>query len=452
MKTRMPVSLSLMVVILALAGGCLIQEVAPPAAAAKPGKIKIACVGDSITACGYPAVLNKMLGDKYEVLNLGVSGATLMKHGDFSYWMLGKIEEAGKFGPDIVTIMLGTNDAKPQNYHQHPAEFQADYEALIKAFRNLDSKPKVYVMIPVPVFANGAFGIDGSVLRKEISPLIVQAAKDTDCEMIDLYTPLAASSGLFPDTVHPSGDGAEAIAGQMCHAINGAPVFESDGNIFLDSITVKMSVFKKADIRYTLDGSEPTVASPRYRKSLVLTATTTVKAIAVGEKASPVTQETFTKVVPRDPVKPGHTSPGLRYGYYENNDAKALDNPSQLTPVRSGVTNDFQLAAEQGRKEFWGYRWTGYLTVPADGIYTFRISSDDGSNFRIGDTLLVDNPGQHSAIERQARIALKAGAHPITMIFYNLLSGWSFKAEWEGPGIERQLIPAAALSHDEEAK
>ena len=56
------------------------------------GVVRVACVGDSITAGvgaeggkSYPAQLGKMLGDKWEVRNFGVSGSTLLNHGDLPY-------------------------------------------------------------------------------------------------------------------------------------------------------------------------------------------------------------------------------------------------------------------------------------------------------------------------------------------------------------------------------
>lgn len=57
--------------------------------------IKIACVGDSITAGAgvntpalesYPAKLQKLLGTNYVVQNDGLSGSTLLKNGDLTYW------------------------------------------------------------------------------------------------------------------------------------------------------------------------------------------------------------------------------------------------------------------------------------------------------------------------------------------------------------------------------
>src|SRR5512138_1808239 len=91
---------------------------APPALAAK-----IACVGDSITAGyglsnaaqqSYPAVLQSLLGSKHTVQNFGTSGCTLLKKGDQPYWNDGNFGASDTFKPDVVIIMLGTNDAKPQ--------------------------------------------------------------------------------------------------------------------------------------------------------------------------------------------------------------------------------------------------------------------------------------------------------------------------------------------------
>src|SRR6516164_7032395 len=85
-------------------------------------QVKVACIGDSITygsglsdrqnEC-YPAVLGLLLGDDYEVRNYGVSGATMLKSGDHPYWDTSAFSESSNWQPDIVIIMLGTNDSKP---------------------------------------------------------------------------------------------------------------------------------------------------------------------------------------------------------------------------------------------------------------------------------------------------------------------------------------------------
>ncbi|HSV13091.1 MAG TPA: GDSL-type esterase/lipase family protein, partial [Tepidisphaeraceae bacterium] len=121
--------------LLLLAGSALRAET--PATQSSSAKLtKVACVGDSITYGSriedrahdsYPAQLGRMLGDQYNVRNFGVSGATLLKKGDRPYNKTKEYQPALDFAADIVVIMLGTNDSKPQNI-SHKDEFVADYD------------------------------------------------------------------------------------------------------------------------------------------------------------------------------------------------------------------------------------------------------------------------------------------------------------------------------------
>jgi lysophospholipase L1-like esterase len=181
-------------------------------------KVRVACVGDSITygagiekrtQYSYPAVLQKLLGDKYEVRNFGVSGSTLMKNGDKPYVKEKAFADVKKFNPNIVIIILGSNDTKPQNWKQIE-DYVADYKSLVGEFQALDPKPKVCVCYPVPAY-NEAFGInDGRV--KELKPKIDAVAKDLGLPVIDLYTALSEKKEMFPDGVHPNAAGATLIA------------------------------------------------------------------------------------------------------------------------------------------------------------------------------------------------------------------------------------------------
>src|SRR5207244_9354331 len=80
------------------------------------GTIRVACVGDSITfGAGvenrenncYPVVLGKLLGSRFDVRNFGVSGATLLKNGDLSYWKLPQFEQLTGFAPQVIILALG---------------------------------------------------------------------------------------------------------------------------------------------------------------------------------------------------------------------------------------------------------------------------------------------------------------------------------------------------------
>lgn len=185
----------------------------------KEKKLKIACIGDSITygsgvenreQNNYPAQLERMFQGKAEVKNFGVSGATLLRKGDKPYWQEKAFQEATQYQPDIVVIKLGTNDSKPQNW-EHGSAFYQDYADMIAHFRKLPSKPKVWIALPVPAYEE-RWGIREEVIKGKIIPVILKLAKDQKVKFIDLYQALEGKEAYFPDKIHPNGLGAEVIA------------------------------------------------------------------------------------------------------------------------------------------------------------------------------------------------------------------------------------------------
>lgn len=187
--------------------------------------VKIACVGNSITQGpgrdnpdSYPGQLQNLLGDSYSVKNFGVSGRTLLRKGDFPYWNEPQFQEVKDFGPDILVIMLGTNDSKPQNW-VHKAEFRQDYLDLIAEFKKtMPADGKVYLIIPVPVSKDN-FGITASIMNNEQRLMLLDVAHETNSELIDLYSPLMDRSDLFADGVHPNKEGLGIMAKTIARAI-----------------------------------------------------------------------------------------------------------------------------------------------------------------------------------------------------------------------------------------
>ncbi|WDE99386.1 glycoside hydrolase N-terminal domain-containing protein [Lentisphaera profundi] len=185
-------------------------------------KIKVACVGDSITfgagiaqreLNSYPAQLAKSLGDKWEVKNFGLNGRTLLTRGDAPYVNSAPYKAALAFQPNVVIIKLGTNDSKPQNWRQKNS-FINDYTQMVNSFRQLDSKPTIYLCKAVPVFPE-QWGIKDSVVQYEVNPRVAHVAKKMGLPLIDLYTPLKKHPELFPDKVHPNAAGAKVMVEHM---------------------------------------------------------------------------------------------------------------------------------------------------------------------------------------------------------------------------------------------
>lgn len=173
-------------------------------------KIKVACIGNSITAGGYPALLGQRLGSDWEVKNFGVSGSTLLRNGDHPYYKTKTYTDAKEFAPDVVIIKLGTNDSKPQNW-KYQDQYVADYNTMIQELHALPSRPFVVVCYPVPAYSKG-WNINDSVLHYQTIPMIDTVARVNRLQKIDLYKALSNHKDWFPDGIHPNNEGSAEIA------------------------------------------------------------------------------------------------------------------------------------------------------------------------------------------------------------------------------------------------
>lgn len=201
---------------------------APVAVQDYKAPIRVACVGDSITAGvgtansafqAYPKQLQRLLDDHWQVSNFGVSGSTLLNSGDNPYQKTDAFQKALALQPDVVIIMLGTNDTKPRNWNMKD-QFVADYQQLIGKFRDLPSKPRIFVCHPVPVPGAGNFGINEAGVQQEI-PMLDTLAKQENLGVIDMHGAFAGKDHLIPDRVHPNTAGAEVMAKAAYKALTG---------------------------------------------------------------------------------------------------------------------------------------------------------------------------------------------------------------------------------------
>jgi hypothetical protein len=94
-------------------------------------------------------------------------------------------------------------------------------------------------------------------------------------------------------------------------------------------------------------------------------------------------------------------------------------------------------------------RWTGKIRVPRDGSYTLWTASDDGSRVFINGARVVDNGGVHGVEEKSGGVELKAGDHDLKVEYFENDAGAACRFGWQGPQIEKQIVPAEVLFHEE---
>lgn len=194
--------------------------------------IRIACVGDSITRGtfvwrpsrnSYPAQLQRILGERYSVRGFGVNGHAAQDSADRPYRSSSAFAASTGFRPDVVLIMLGTNDARGDNWKGVEA-FDADYRALVTHYLSLETAPDVWLLTPPTLFRLGRstavrYGMSEAAIG-EISSAIRRTGPELGCRVIDINEVTSAHPEAFRfDGVHPGAAGATLIARAVADAL-----------------------------------------------------------------------------------------------------------------------------------------------------------------------------------------------------------------------------------------
>ncbi len=217
-KRKTLVAVTIVIIVIALSSIVVFSENLANNNADGKSLARVACLGDSITQlCGYPEYLQTLLGNNSIVGNFGVSGATVNFRSDIAYYFQPEFRNATTFDPTTVIIMLGTNDARTDNYQQI-SKFVADYERLISRIQALNSKPQIFLVEPPPIF-NNTLNLNSTDFVQGVIPRIEQVANATGLPIINVYTPLINHPEYFPDGVHPTCEGAQLIANIIYNAI-----------------------------------------------------------------------------------------------------------------------------------------------------------------------------------------------------------------------------------------
>jgi hypothetical protein len=224
------------------------------------------------------------------------------------------------------------------------------------------------------------------------------------------------------------------------------PVITPASSLFLENIEVTVNNRKGETIYYTLDGREPISGGTVYSGPIILDTTTVLKVRSKGKKdrGSAVVEAKFEKVTPTVSLIPEKAlSPGLEYHYFEGGWDRLPDFDT-LIAVQSGVIPQPDLRYRL-REDSIGLKFSGYINIPRDGIYTFYTRSDDGSRLIIAGKPVVENDGLHGIQEQKGQIALKKGIHAIKVVFFEKSGDERLEVLFEGPGLKKMQLPSAML-------
>ena len=190
--------------------------------------IRIACIGDSLTWGyslpdprwqSYPALLQEKLGAAYAVRNFGCNGASVRFDADLPYVETLAYGESRAWNPDIVLLMLGSNDCTPWDWDAEA--FRRDYGRIVASYRELPSQPRIILIAPVRmsrVMGLTFGGLSPETLEEGVRTVIREMAAESGLPCIDLVD-LFTDARYCHDGVHPDAAGTRMVAEEILLAL-----------------------------------------------------------------------------------------------------------------------------------------------------------------------------------------------------------------------------------------
>ncbi len=249
-------------------------------------KLRIACIGDSITQGtgvddkehdSYPAQLQALLGDDYVVGNFGKGSSYVLKadskfnttykdRPQLSYKNTVQYADSIDFEPDVVVIMLGTNDMRHMLSDAAKAEFKDTLKELVESYEELSSVQKVYLCTNIHALSSS---MAEQLSSGEMGRLVKETAEAAGCGFIDIggitFDFMSVYMNTTADRLHPGKEGYAEIAKAMEAGIRGV-----EANITVPSLSESGVVFVREGGKADGKGETPENAVDDLAKAVAL--------------------------------------------------------------------------------------------------------------------------------------------------------------------------------------
>ncbi len=198
----------------------------------KEGIIKIACIGDSLTAgyadadgkyqtqTSYTDLLQKALGDGYEVKNFGKAAYGIYSEHEYSYTKIQQYADSLAFEPDIVVSVFGSNDMRSIYWDVIKNDYVDIYKDFIRTYQELPSNPEIIIGLPGPVYEGEYIKSRPVENQREAQAAILKAAEELGVKVADTYTVLDnVGPSILPDGIHFNEEGARLFTDEIVKTI-----------------------------------------------------------------------------------------------------------------------------------------------------------------------------------------------------------------------------------------
>ncbi len=225
------------------------------------------------------------------------------------------------------------------------------------------------------------------------------------------------------------------------------PYLKGNPNFFDTSFTAEILCHTKdAQIRYTMDGTDPTEASVLYEGPFVITeeCDLRIRAFKEGIQPSPVFKCRAFPIEYFPAVSASPLKNGCRYTYHRGT-FKNVAQVSASPVVSSGILPEPSIKGATDEDHF-GFIFNGYLEVPEEGLWEFAVTSDDGAVLELDGHLVVNGDGSHANFKATGHVGLRKGLHAFRLRYLEDYEGQNLEWAWKRPGAEEfEPVPDSAV-------